>query len=161
MAEHSPHVCFQYQQGNVLLISVLILLTVSLMMLKALHHHLDNALIMMVDERRYLKAFQQAESSLAWGIAQSWPLHSSQIEDSNKTEEWYCQQQQEFHLTSCLKRQSSHFFLLKGMADVASGQSVGLYQWMKLHSFGGNDSLIPVESGWLDFCPEVDVGFCS
>ncbi len=122
-------------------------------MLKALHHHLDNALIMMVDERRYLKAFQQAESSLAWGIAQSWSL--------DETEEWYCQQQQEFHLTSCLKRQSSHFFLLKGMADVASGQSVGLYQWMKLLSAGGGDSLIPVESGWLDFCPEVDVGFCS
>ncbi|MEK9498380.1 YgdB family protein [Photorhabdus sp. P32] len=155
MAEHSSHGCFQYQQGNVLLISVLILLAVSLMMLKALHHHLDNALIMMVDERRYLKVFQQAESSLAWGIAQSWPL------DSNKTEEWYCQQQQEFHLTSCLKRHSSHFFLLKGMADVASGQSVGLYQWMKLFSAGGRDSLIPVESGWLDFCPEVDVGFCS
>ncbi|TNH43131.1 YgdB family protein [Photorhabdus luminescens] len=155
MAEHSSHGCFQYQQGNVLLISVLILLAVSLMMLKALHHHLDNALIMMVDERRYLKAFQQAESSLAWGIAQSWPL------DSNKIEEWYCQQQQEFHLSSCLKRQSSHFFLLKGMADVASGQSVGLYQWMKLLSAGGRDSLIPVESGWLDFCPEVDVGFCS
>ncbi|PQQ42306.1 DUF2509 domain-containing protein [Photorhabdus luminescens] len=153
MAEHSPHGCFQYQQGNVLLISVLILLAVSLMMLKALHHHLDNALIMMVDERRYLKAFQQAESSLAWGIAQSWSL--------DETEEWYCQQQQEFHLTSCLKRQSSHFFLLKGMADVASGQSVGLYQWMKLLSAGGGDSLIPVESGWLDFCPEVDVGFCS
>ncbi len=122
-------------------------------MLKALHHHLDNALIMMVDERRYLKAFQQAESSLAWGVAQSWSL--------DETEEWYCQQQQEFHLTSCLKRQSSHFFLLKGMADVASGQSVGLYQWMKLLSAGGGDSLIPVESGWLDFCPEVDVGFCS
>ncbi|OCA52691.1 YgdB family protein [Photorhabdus namnaonensis] len=153
MAEHSPHSCFQYQQGNVLLISVLILLAVSLMMLKALHHHLDNALIMMVDERRYLKAFQQAESSLAWGIAQSWTL--------DKTEEWYCQRQQEFHLTSCLKRQSSHFFLLKGMADVASGQSVGLYQWVKLLSAGGRDSLIPVESGWLDFCPEVDVGFCS
>ncbi|KGM27161.1 hypothetical protein KS18_16050 [Photorhabdus luminescens] len=136
-----------------MLISVLILLAVSLMMLKALHHHLDNALIMMVDERRYLKAFQQAESSLAWGVAQSWSL--------DETEEWYCQQQQEFHLTSCLKRQSSHFFLLKGMADVASGQSVGLYQWMKLLSAGGGDSLIPVESGWLDFCPEVDVGFCS
>nr|WP_246545060.1 YgdB family protein [Photorhabdus hainanensis] len=128
-------------------------MAVSLMMLKALHHHLDNALIMMVDERRYLKAFQQAESSLAWGIAQSWSL--------DETEEWYCQQQQEFHLTSCLKRQSSHFFLLKGMADMASGQSVGLYQWMKLLSASGRDSLIPVESGWLDFCPEVDVGFCS
>ncbi|NRN28348.1 YgdB family protein [Photorhabdus heterorhabditis] len=155
MAEHSPNICPQFQQGNVLLISVLMLLAVSLMMLKALHYHLDNALIMMVDERRYLNAFQQAESSLVWGMAQSWSLHS------DKTEEWYCQQQNEFYLTSCLKRQSSNFFLLKGVADVASGQSVGLYQWMKLVSYGGSDSLIPVESGWLDFCPEVDMGFCS
>uniref|UniRef100_UPI0036D8AE81 YgdB family protein n=1 Tax=Photorhabdus sp. RM322S TaxID=3342825 RepID=UPI0036D8AE81 len=154
MTEHSPNVCLQFQQGNVLLISVLMLLAVSLMMLKALHHHLDNALIMMVDERRYLKAFQQAESALSWGMAQSWLLYR------DKTEEWYCLQQQEFHLTSCLKRYSSNFFLLKGVAEVASGQFVGLYQWMKLISSGGSDSLIPVESGWLDFCPEADTGFC-
>ncbi|WP_274533177.1 YgdB family protein [Photorhabdus temperata] len=131
MTEHSPNVCLQFQQGNVLLISVLMLLAVSLMMLKALHHHLDNALIMMVDERRYLKAFQQAESALAWGMAQSWLLYS------DKTEEWYCLQQQEFHLTSCLKRYSSNFFSAErcggngiwAICRIVSMDEINLFWW--------------------------------
>ncbi|OKP02104.1 YgdB family protein [Xenorhabdus eapokensis] len=147
------------QQGNILLISIMMLLALSLMMLKALHYQQESAMLMMTDEQNYLQAFWRAESSLIWGKAQSWSLNQQE------TESWFCLQQAEFHLKSCLKRYSDTLFLLKGIAQFASGEKLELYQWMKQMKPLNPDTLIPVElipieSGWLDFCPVVQAEFC-
>ncbi|OTA19853.1 hypothetical protein Xbed_01975 [Xenorhabdus beddingii] len=147
------------QQGNVLLVSIMMLLALSLMMLKALHYQQENALLMMMDEQNYLKAFLRAESSLAWGKVQSWQINQPEMEG------WLCLQQAEFNLHSCLRRYSDDLFLLKGIAQLTSGENVELYQWMKQMKHVNQDTLIssgliPVESGWLDFCPVPQAEFC-
>ncbi|BET98248.1 YgdB family protein [Xenorhabdus taiwanensis] len=147
------------QRGNILLISIMMLLALSLMMLKALHYQQKNAMLMMMDEQNYLQAFWRAESSLIWGKSQSWPINQQE------TGTWFCLQQAEFHLKSCLRHYSDTLFLLKGVAQFASGEKLELYQWMKQMKPLNQDTLIPVElipieSGWLDFCPVVQAEFC-
>ncbi|CDG19055.1 YgdB family protein [Xenorhabdus doucetiae] len=147
------------QQGNILLVSIMMLLALSLMMLKALHYQQESAMLMMMDEQNYLQAFGRAESSLEWGKVQSWPIHQ---QDAGA---WFCQQHTEFHLTSCLKHYSGNLFLLKGVAQFTSGQKLELYQWMKQMKSLKQDTLIsgaliPIESGWLDFCPVSQAEFC-
>ncbi|MBI6548867.1 YgdB family protein [Xenorhabdus lircayensis] len=147
------------QQGNILLVSIIMLLALSLMMLKALHYQQENAMLMMMDEQNYLKAFLRAESSLTWGKVQSWQINQQEMDG------WFCLQQTEFHLKSCLKRYSDNLFLLKGIAQFTSGENLELYQWMKLMKNLNQDTLIsialtPVESGWLDFCPVPQAEFC-
>ncbi|MDX7987102.1 DUF2509 family protein [Xenorhabdus sp. 12] len=150
------------QQGNILLVSIMMLLALSLMMLKALHYQQENAMLMMVDEQNYLNAFLRAESSLAWGKVQLWQV------DHQETGDWLCLQQPEFHLKSCLKRYSDTLFLLKGIAQLTSREKIELYQWMKqvkqANQVNQNSlisiKLTPVESGWLDFCPVSQAGFC-
>ncbi len=147
------------QQGNILLVSIIMLLALSLMMLKALHYQQENAMLMMMDEQHYLNAFLRAESSLAWGKVQPWQINQQEMDD------WFCLQQTEFNLKSCLRRYSDELFLLKGIAPFTSGENIELYQWMKQMKHLNQDTLIsvgliPVESGWLDFCPVPQVEFC-
>ncbi|MDC9590652.1 YgdB family protein [Xenorhabdus sp. XENO-10] len=147
------------QQGNVLLVSIMMLLALSLMMLKALHYQQESAMLMMMDEQNYLNAFLRAESSLIWGKAQSWPINQQEMGA------WFCLQQTEFNLKSCLRHYSGNLFLLKGVAQFTSGEKLELYQWMKQMKHSNQDTLIPatlapVESGWLDFCPVTQAEFC-
>nr|WP_256548328.1 YgdB family protein [Xenorhabdus bovienii] len=129
-------------------------MALSLMMLKALHYQQESAMLMMMDEKKYLNAFQRAESSLEWGKVQSWQFNAQEAEN------WFCQQQPEFHLQSCLKHYVDNLFLLKGVAQFASGETLELYQWMKQMKNANRDTLIPIESGWLDFCPVPQAEFC-
>ncbi|MDX7990484.1 DUF2509 family protein [Xenorhabdus sp. Reich] len=147
------------QQGNILLVSIMMLLALSLMMLKALHYQQENAMLMMMDEQRYLNAFLRAESSLAWGKKQSWQIQQQE------TDGWFCLQSKESDLKSCLRHYSDNLFLLKGVAQFKSGENLELYQWMKQMKRLNQDTLIPIElipieSGWLDFCPVPQVDFC-
>ncbi|MDE9482018.1 YgdB family protein [Xenorhabdus bovienii] len=142
------------QRGNILLVSILMLMALSLMMLKALHYQQESAMLMMMDEKKYLNAFQRAESSLEWGKVQSWQFNMQEEEN------WFCQQQPEFHLQICLKHYADNLFLLKGVAQFASGETLELYQWMKQMKNANRDTLIPIESGWLDFCPVPQAEFC-
>ncbi|MBE8597508.1 YgdB family protein [Xenorhabdus sp. BG5] len=142
------------QQGNILLISIMMLLALSLMMLKALHYQQESAMLMMMDEQNYLRAFWQAESSLIWGKAQLWQINQQEIGA------WICLQDTEFNLKSCLRYYSDNLFLLKGIAQFASGEKLELYQWMKQMKPLNQDTLIPIESGWLDFCPVAQAEFC-
>ncbi|SFU35364.1 YgdB family protein [Xenorhabdus koppenhoeferi] len=147
------------QQGNILLVSIIMLLALSLMMLKSLHYQQENAMFMMMDEQNYLNAFWRAESSLTWGKVQSWRSNQQGIDG------WFCLQQPEFHLKSCLRRYSGTLFLLKGIAQFAAEENLELYQWMKQMKHSSQDTLtpmelVPVESGWLDFCPVSQVEFC-
>ncbi|PHM59960.1 YgdB family protein [Xenorhabdus sp. KK7.4] len=153
MKQHRHSRCEQ-QSGNALLISILMMLTLSLMTLKALHYQQENAMLMMFDEQRYLNAFQHAESSLAWGKVQLWPL------ESQKLENWYCLQKPGSYLKSCLRRFEGNLFLLKGTAQFSAGEKLEFYQWMKQMKHLNRDTLIPIESGWLDFCPVTQAAFC-
>ncbi|AOM42296.1 YgdB family protein [Xenorhabdus hominickii] len=148
------------QQGNILLISILMLLALSLMMLKALHYQRENAMLMMMDEQNYMHAFLRAESSsLTWGKVQAWQVNQQEMEG------WLCLQQTEFHLKSCLKHYSGNHFLLKGVAQFTTGENLELYQWMEQMKYPNQDTLIPIKlipvaSGWLDFCPVPQAEFC-
>ncbi|MBD2800189.1 YgdB family protein [Xenorhabdus sp. M] len=147
------------QRGNILLVSIIMLLALSLMMLRALHYQQENAMLMMVDEQNYLNAFLRAESSLEWGKKQLWQ------NNVQETGNWFCLQSMESGLQSCLKHYSGHLFLLKGKAQVTLENKVELYQWMKQVKNVNEDTittikLIPLESGWLDFCPVSQGEFC-
>ncbi|MDR0217355.1 MAG: YgdB family protein [Enterobacteriaceae bacterium] len=149
------------QRGNAILISIVMMMALSLMTLKALHYQQENAMRMMFDEQKYLNAFQQAESSLAWGAVQSWVLDSQ----SQQPENWQCVQKSDASLHSCLKYYQGDLFLLKGIGllsdgEQADGEQIAHYQWMKQVKDSNQDTLIPVKSGWLDFCPVISAEFC-
>lgn len=52
--------------------AIIMLISMSLLILKALHHHQNNILQMLESERSYWLFFEQAESALAWGKYQPW-----------------------------------------------------------------------------------------
>ncbi|PHM36675.1 YgdB family protein [Xenorhabdus innexi] len=147
------------QRGNALLVSILMMMTLSLMTLKALHYQQESAMLMMFDEQGYLNAFQQAESSLAWGKVQLWPFESQELEN------WHCSEKSGSYLKSCLRHYQGDLFLLKGTAQLSVGkplvgEPLELYQWMKRMKYLNRDTLIPIESSWLDFCPVTSAEFC-
>lgn len=59
--------------------AIMMLITMSLLMLKALHHHQDNLLQMLESEQHYWLFFEQAESALAWGKYQPWVITKEKI----------------------------------------------------------------------------------
>ncbi|CAA2931340.1 hypothetical protein ARSQ2_02493 [Arsenophonus endosymbiont of Bemisia tabaci Q2] len=52
--------------------AIIMLISMSLLMLKALHHHQNNILQMLESERSYWLFFEQAESAFSWGKYQLW-----------------------------------------------------------------------------------------
>ncbi|WP_280117357.1 DUF2509 family protein [Providencia vermicola] len=62
------------QTGSIALVMVMILMTMGLLLLKALHIYQENARDEFFREKKYIEAFNLAESALAWGLQQSWRL---------------------------------------------------------------------------------------
>lgn len=55
------------EQGNIALVMVMVLMSIGLILLKALHYYQTRASYELSREEKYYQSFNLAESALAWG----------------------------------------------------------------------------------------------
>lgn len=141
-----------YQRGSVLA-AVMLVLLMGLLLLGVQQKQLDSALLLAVEQRRYLQAYNQASSALNWGLTQSWPpaLLNAGV--------WRCQRQFSAGLQACVKRASRPgVILLRGLGEMPAAEPLWLYQ---LATPDARGRLRAEPGGWLDFCPEKDAAACA
>lgn len=146
----------QAQQRGSTLAIVMLLLVMGLMLLNAQHRQLDSTLLLAVGQQRYLRAYNQAASSLSWGLVQDWP------QNLLTADKWHCQQQDPNTLRACA-RISTHtgMVLLRGAGQLEGSQPLWLYQLATLKEEGNLMILLAKKGGWLDFCPEKNERDCA
>lgn len=141
------------QQGGSTLAAVMLLLVMGLMLLTAQQRQLDSALLLAVDQQRYLRAYNQAASALSWGLAQSWPREALQAT------RWSCQQMSGEALLACARLSArTGLVMVRGAGDVTGAEPLWLYQ---LATQNGGNRLKAQRGGWLDFCPEKRESDCA
>ncbi|MDN0106865.1 YgdB family protein [Yersinia rochesterensis] len=150
-----------HQRGTSTLAAVATLFSLGLFLLSALHRQLDNIQHITAEEQHHLRAFNQAASSLNWGVGQRWLFSMPWLASST----WHCNEHLQYGLKACLKPASlPGFFILKGESQSSETLSPRmLYQRVKLHSSQGargEHRLVKVAHGWSDFCPDKDAKFC-
>lgn len=125
-----------FQRGSSTLAAVMTLFSLGLFWLSAIHRQLDNIQQITGEEQRYLRAYNQAESSLNWGVSQRWALRIPWRVGSA----WHCMAHQELGLKACVKRSSlAGFFILKGESlPLGSLPPLMLYQRVKLKAVTGS-----------------------
>ncbi len=160
----------RHQRGNSVLVLVIIVLFLGLLLLNSLDRQLDILLLMAGDERRYLRAYNQAISSLNWGINRTWNLPLPFFYHSTRSRtilSWHCEEQPADGLKACIKpAMVPGVFVIKGESPSFTGQSpVMLYQRVapenQLFYSGENNKLMAIKRGMLDFCPERNDKFCA
>lgn len=138
------------------------LMSLGLLVLTTLGQHLSGALLLTANEHRYLIEWEQAESSLNWGMRQSWAISSGNG--------WQCQRRNVNAaglgqpLNSCMRPSLREgIFLIKGEGKTTKGASpLTLYQQVTATKTpGGQYVLAALKQGWLDFCPESDAVYCE
>jgi len=153
----------QRQRGSAMMLSVMMMMSLGIIVLTNLGQQLADSLTLTGHEHRYLKAREQAESSLNWGLNQTWQASASN--------QWQCQHadihipgQPPQSLRSCVRpslRQG--VFLLKGegTTDNHTRPLVVYQQARMLGSPNGSRRFAAIVQGWLDFCPESDPDYCE
>ncbi|MFJ5330681.1 YgdB family protein [Pectobacterium versatile] len=144
-----------HQEGSGTLAMVLLIAIIGLLLMSGLQRQLDTAIQVGSDERHYLRAFNQALSSLNWGRGQRW---------ATLTESWQCQQLSAEQLVVCLRAASDgEQGLLRGEGTLpASARPLTLYQRVSFSGLSsGQIAIQPLGNGWLDFCPDKDVTRCD
>ncbi|ATM77125.1 MULTISPECIES: YgdB family protein [Serratia] len=144
------------QQGGSTLAAVMLLLVMGLMLLTAQQRQLDSALLLAVDQQRYLRAYNQAASALSWGLAQPWPRESLQASH------WSCQQISGEALQACARLSArTGLVMVRGAGDIAGSEPLWLYQLATQQGGAGGHLLKAQKGGWLDFCPEKRESDCA
>lgn len=141
------------QQGNIALVMVVVLMTTALLLLKTLHVYQENALNEFFKEKRYVEAFNQAESALSWGLKQSWRLQTFSRQG------WQCQRPPTHLWESCIKHYKGAQFILSGKGKYTDQYDVTLYRWVS--PISGSQKVRGQIKGWLDYCPVYKKGFCQ
>ncbi|TPG60728.1 YgdB family protein [Ewingella americana] len=151
-----------HERGSAMILSIVMMMSLGLLVLTTLGQHLSGALLLTANEHRYLMAWEQAESSLNWGMRLSWAIPSG--------DGWQCQRGSMVlaglgqPLTSCIRPSLREgFFLLKGEGiTTANAPPLTLYQQVKATKTSeGRYVLSALKQGWLDFCPESDATYCD
>lgn len=143
------------QSGSGTLAMVMLISIVGLLLMSGLQRQLDAAMRMANDERRYLRAFNQALSSLNWAQSLRW---------RDAQDGWQCQTMATEELKVCLTKASGEgIWLLRGEGSIpAASRPLTAYQRVvALTSTAGHVTLQPVARGWLDFCPDRDEIRCA
>jgi hypothetical protein len=153
----------QRQRGSAMMLSVMMMASLGIIVLTNLGQQLADSLALTAHEHRYLKAREQAESSLNWGLNQTWEATTSQ--------QWLCQHtdmafpgQQPQILRSCVRPSLREaIFLLKGEGVTGNNAPpLVVYQQARmLNSPDGSRRFTATAQGWLDFCPESDPDYCE
>lgn len=147
------------QRGSAMILSIMMMMSLGLLVLTTLGQHLSGALLLTSNEHRYLLSWEQAESSLNWGMRQSWTASTGSG--------WQCQtttNELTGPLRSCIRPSLREgVFLLKGEGETnQSTPAVVLFQ--QTTATGVSDGyyvLKALNQGWLDFCPESDPAYCD
>ncbi|MBN3136305.1 YgdB family protein [Pectobacterium punjabense] len=143
------------QKGSGTLAMVMLIAIIGLLLMSGLQRQLDAAIQTGNDERHYLRAFNQALSSLNWGRGQHW---------NTITESWQCQQLSAEQLVVCLRMVSDGAQgLLRGEGTFPTlARPLRLYQRVSFSALSsGKIAIQPWGSGWLDFCPDKEVTRCD
>lgn len=146
-----------------MMLSVMMMMSLGVILLTNLGQQLADSLALAAHEHRYLTAREQAESSLNWGLNQTWQVSASK--------QWQCQQaeipipgQLSQSLHSCVRPSLREgVFLLKGESTAGKhARPLVVYQQAKLLSSpDGSRRFAVIAQGWLDFCPESDPDYCD
>src|SRR5699024_7061248 len=137
------------QQGYSTLLMVMLLFTFAVIELTLLEHQLSELGRQTQIEVDFYKQYQQAASSLHWGLQQHWP---------QPTTDWFCLHAQQMGWSACLKRitSSSAQLLLKG------GQHKVKHYWLvQFNQQALQANLIAHAGNWLDYCPLKKVEDCE
>lgn len=146
----------QRQKGGSTLVAVMLLLVMGLMLLTAQQRQLDSALLLAVDQQRYLRAYNQAASALSWGLSQPWP--QSVLQSSR----WYCLPVNSDALQACARYSSrADIVVVRGAGAPLGGEPLWLYQLATEVQEMGNSRFKAQKGGWLDFCPEKRERDCA
>ncbi|WKA63399.1 YgdB family protein [Pectobacterium aroidearum] len=143
------------QKGSGTLAMVLLIAVIGLLLMSGLQRQLESAIQVGNDERHSLRAFNQALSSLNWGIGLRWRV---------STESWQCQQLSAEQLVVCLRAASDgEQGVLRGEGTLpASTRTLKLYQRVSFLALSsGQIAIQPLANGWLDFCPDKEVTRCD
>ncbi|PWC26231.1 DUF2509 family protein [Brenneria nigrifluens] len=134
---------------------VMLLSIVGLLLLSGLQRQLDAAIRTGSDERHYLHAFNQALSSLNWGMSLRW---------RDAEQGWQCQALAPESLRACLKKASGgEEWLLRGEGRLpAQPRPLALYRRVIFLTPVSEDvTLQSLSQGWLDFCPDKESSRCA
>ncbi|MHA7845573.1 YgdB family protein [Serratia sp. D1N4] len=146
----------QAQQGGSTLAAVMLLLVMGLMLLNAQQRQLDSALLLAVDQQRYLRAYNQAVSALNWGLVQQWPR------EQLTATRWHCRPLPTDALQACVRRSSRiGIVVVRGAGVIANAEPLWLYQLASETNTVGDVALQAEKGGWLDFCPEKKESDCA
>lgn len=143
------------QSGGSTLAMVMLISIVGLLLMSGLQRQLDAAIHMGNDERHYLRAFNQALSSLNWAMSLRW---------RDAEPRWQCQTLATEELKACLRKASDGAqWLLRGEGRLPSSpRPLVLYRRVvSLTPVSQHVTLRPVPHGWLDFCPDKDDALCA
>ncbi|WP_127957435.1 YgdB family protein [Serratia microhaemolytica] len=145
------------QQNGSILAAVMLLLLLGLMVLNGLQRQLESALLLSVEQQRYLRAHNQAASALSWGLAQRWPTNELSVSD------WFCLPEHQDALQACLRYSTSAAqpAILRGRGIIDGQTPLWLYQLVTTHPEDNRVMLRAQPNGWLDFCPAKDGVDCA
>lgn len=137
------------------MVMVMLISIMGLILMSGLQRQLDATVQMGNDERHYLRAFNQALSSLSWGMNVGWPP----LQDS-----WTCQKMATDMLNVCLKKSTSEGVgILRGEGVLPfQRRPLFLYQRVVLSGMASDRLTLQFASrGWLDFCPDKEAERCD
>lgn len=146
------------QQGFSTISMVMLLMLFGMLMLKGLNGQLTTQVKIYGDERRYLRAHNQAVSSVAWALSQRWALQKNQ---------WQCQINASDGLSACVQEMSDGRILIRGAGKLSSSEpDLVLFQLSERRDSQGDEGdgsskLSSIAYGSIDFCPLKQPAECN
>jgi len=152
-------------QGNALILSIMMMMTLGLLALNKVNQYLDSALALTRSEQGYWVAWELAASSLNWGLSRSWePFTAGGWQCATYAEPVTEAGASRQRLTSCVKpAELVDLYILRGEGQDKRGTlPVFLYQ-RAIRQAGEGERLRfkALDNGWLDFCPFRDELQCQ
>lgn len=145
-----------HEQGSGALLMVMLLAAVGLLLATGTQRQLDAAARAGQDERHYLLALNQAESSLNWGLGQTWVM--------DEETPGQCLTPPMDSLQACLLRVPGEtYWLLRGEGRSTS-RNVRMMLYRRVlpeQAQQTRGKITPVSGGWLDLCPEKEEARCA
>ncbi|MGA5657520.1 YgdB family protein [Rahnella contaminans] len=149
------------QRGSALILSVMVMMGLGLIALNSLQQQLSAGLALTSSQHRFVIAWENASTVLAWGVQQSWKASTGS--------DWQCQDVAAGLLISgkgrvCVRPSlRPDLFLLRGEGQMAEGgEPVMQFQQASVkNKTDGTLVFIPLKQGWLDFCPETNELICN
>lgn len=151
----------EHQRGSAIILSVMVMMGLGLIALNSLQQQLSAGLALTSSQHRFVIAWENASTALAWGVQQSWKASTGS--------DWQCQDVAAGILISgkgrvCMRPSlRPDVFLLRGAGQMAeSGEPVIHFQKASgKKQADGTLVFIPLKQGWLDFCPETNELICN